>query len=103
MSLSHVTPPGQSQSKYDRLIARAQKVQPAKTVVVHPCDETSLKGASDAAHSGLIIPILVGPSRKIKDVAREYKVDIGSFEIIEAEHSEGAAAEAVQLIREAKG
>src|SRR4051812_27706936 len=103
MSLSHVAPPVQSQSKYDRLIARAKQVQPAKTIVVHPCDETSLKGASDAAHAGLIVPILVGPSRKINEVARECKLDIASFELIEAEHSDAAAAKAVQLIREAKG
>ena len=33
-------------SKYERLIALAKQVPPATTVVVHPCDETSLRGAS---------------------------------------------------------
>ena len=32
-------------AKYDYLIARAKRVPAAKTVVVHPCDETSLRGA----------------------------------------------------------
>ena len=32
-------------SKYERLIARAKEVPPATTIVVHPCDETSLRGA----------------------------------------------------------
>jgi len=32
-------------AKYERLIARAKQVPPATTIVVHPCDETSLRGA----------------------------------------------------------
>ena len=47
-------PPG---TKYERLIARAQSVPAAKTVVVHPCDETSLRGAIEAANAGLINPM----------------------------------------------
>src|SRR5260370_12382201 len=34
-----------AQSKYDRLIDKAKEVPAAKTVVVYPCDETSLRGA----------------------------------------------------------
>ena len=34
-------------AKYDYLIARAKQVPAAQTVVVHPCDETSLRGASN--------------------------------------------------------
>jgi phosphate acetyltransferase len=44
--------PIQTHAKYDDLIARAKQVSPATTVVVHPCDETSLRGAADAAASG---------------------------------------------------
>jgi hypothetical protein len=32
-------------TKYERLIARAKQVPAAITVVVHPCDETSLRGS----------------------------------------------------------
>ena len=39
-------------SKYERLIARAKQVPAATTVVVHPCDETSLRGAIEAAEAG---------------------------------------------------
>ena len=31
-------------SKYDRLIAKAKSASAATTIVVHPCDETSLRG-----------------------------------------------------------
>jgi hypothetical protein len=46
-------------AKYEHLIARAKLVPAMKTLVVHPCDETSLRGASEAAEMGLITPVLV--------------------------------------------
>jgi phosphate acetyltransferase len=90
-------------TKYDRLIAKAKEVPAATTIVVHPCDETSLRGAVEAAEAGIIIPILVGPAAKIAAVAREHKLDIRRFEIVDVAHSEAAAAKAVQMIREGKG
>jgi phosphate acetyltransferase len=102
MAISQVAP-AQPHAKYDRLIARAKQVPPAKTVVVHPCDETSLRGAIEAAEAGIIVPILVGPAGKIAAVARERNLDISRFEIVDAAHSDDAAAKAVKLIHEAKG
>jgi phosphate acetyltransferase len=90
-------------AKYERLIARAKQVPAATTIVVHPCDETSLRGAAEAAEMGIIVPVLVGPAGKIAAVAREHRVDIGRFEIVDVAHSDAAAAKGVELIREAKG
>lgn len=90
-------------AKYERLIAKAKGCRPATTMVVHPCDETSLRGVVEAAEAGIIIPILVGPANKIAAVAREHKLDIRRFEIVDVAHSEAAAAKAVELIREGKG
>jgi phosphate acetyltransferase len=90
-------------SKYERLIARAKQVPPATTIIAHPCDETSLRGPVEAAQAGLIIPILVGPTGKISAVAREHGIDIDRFEVVDAPHSEAAAAKAVALIHESKG
>ena len=90
-------------SKYERLIANAKKVSPATTVVAHPCDETSLRGPVEAAEAGIIVPILVGPAGKISAVAREHRIDIDRFEIVDAPHSEAAAAKAVALIHESRG
>src|SRR5246500_405836 len=94
---------GRLHSKYDRLIAAAKAIPPAATIVVHPCDETSLRGVVEAASAGLIKPTLVGPAAKIRDVAAKHGFDIGSYEIVDAPHSEAAAARAVELIHEAKG
>jgi phosphate acetyltransferase len=94
---------GRSHSKYDRLIAAAKSIPPAATLVVHPCDESSLRGVVEAAVVGLITPTLVGPVQKIKEVASRHGIDIAAFEIVDAPHSEAAAAKAVELIHEAKG
>src|SRR6187200_2262159 len=90
-------------SKYERLIANAKKVPPATTVVAHPCDESSLRGAVDAAELGIIKPVLVGPAAKIAAVADEHGIDIKGCQIVDAPHSDAAAAKAVELIRESKG
>ena len=92
-----------SPSKYDRLLARAKSVTPASTMVVHPCDESSLRAAIEAAEAGLIQPTLVGPASKINAVARQHQFDISRFEVVDAPHSDAAAAKAVQMIHEAKG
>ena len=90
-------------SKYDRLIAAAKAVPPVPTVVVHPCDETSLRGAVDAAEAGIIRPVLVGPASKIASAAARHNINISGYEIVDAAHSEEAAAKGVELIHAAKG
>ncbi len=90
-------------AKYERLIARAKQVPPVTTVVVHPCDESSLRGAIEAAAEGIITPILVGPAAKIAAVAAAHKIDIDGYEIVDAPHSEAAAAKGVELIRQGRG
>lgn len=92
-----------SPSKYDRLIAAAKAVPAALTVVVHPCDETSLRGVVDSAAAGIIKPILVGPETKIRETASQFGLDISGFEIVDAPHSEAAAAKGVELVHAAKG
>jgi phosphate acetyltransferase len=94
---------GPPPSKYDKLISLAQEVPPASTVVVHPCDEASLRGPCEAAGLGIITPILVGPADKITAVARQHGIDISRYQLVDAPHSEAAAANAVQLIHEGKG
>src|SRR3979411_1003739 len=92
-----------SATKYDRLIAEAQAVPPAPTIVVHPCDETSLRGVVDSAAARIIQPVLVGPEERIRDTASKCGLDISGFEIVDAPHSEEAAAKGVELIHAAKG
>jgi len=90
-------------SKYDRLIAAAQEAPSAVTIVAHPCDETSLRGALEAAEKGLIVPVLVGPEARIRKVADDNELDLKAHEIVDVPHSHAAAAKVVALIREGKG
>jgi phosphate acetyltransferase len=91
------------ESKYEKLISLAKEVPPATTVVVHPCDETSLRGPCEAAELGIIVPILVGPTAKISAMAKQHGIDISRYQLVDAEHSYAAAAKGVQLIHEGKG
>ena len=71
-------------TKYDRLIAAAKAIPAATTIVVHPCDESSPRGAADAAEAGIIKPTLVGPAAKIKAAALKHNIDISGFELVDA-------------------
>lgn len=88
--------------KYELLLARCRSLEPIPTAVAHPCDETSLSGAVEAASQGLIVPLLVGPLDKIQSVANSAGIDIAKFQIVDAPHSHASAAKAVALLREAK-
>ena len=91
-----------SHEKYQRLIDTAKALPPVATAVVHPCDESSLSGAVDAAKLGLIRPILVGPKARIQALAHKLKLDIAGDELADAPHSHAAAAKAVELVRAGK-
>jgi phosphate acetyltransferase len=86
--------------KYEQLLNACRHLDPARAAVAHPCDEASLGGAVEAARLGLIVPILVGPAERIRAVAAQHGLEIGSFRLVDAPHSEAAAAAAVRLIRE---
>jgi phosphate acetyltransferase len=88
--------------KYERLIARCKGLTPALCAVAHPCDESSLRGAVEAAQMGIIKPILVGPKARIEAVAAQFGLDILAFDVVDAPHSEGSAEAAVRLAREGK-
>ncbi len=88
--------------KYQRLLNACKSLPPTPTAVAHPCDETSLRGAVDAAALGLIAPTLVGPKARIEALAKEFDIDISGLPIVDAPHSHASAECAVQLVREGK-
>ena len=88
--------------KYDLLIAACKSLPPVATAVAHPCDESSLRAVHDAAQRDLIAPILVGPRARIQALAKQHRIDISKFEIVDAPHSEASATAAVALVREGR-
>ena len=103
-----VKPAGTSENrpgaKYDRLITAAKGVPSVSTIVVHPCDESSLRGAIDSAQAGIIKAVLVGPAARIRDAAAKHDLDISGCEIVDTPPTEAAAAaKGVELILEGRG
>src|SRR5438552_16457045 len=92
----------QGHEKYQRLLDFCKSLPPTTVAVAHPCDESSLRGAVDAARLGLIAPILVGPKARIEAVAKQYDIDIAGLPIVEAQYSQESAAKAVELVRQGK-
>jgi phosphate acetyltransferase len=88
--------------KYERLLALCKGLPAACTAVAHPCDETSLRGAVEAADMGILVPILVGPRARIEAVAKQHGLDIRRFEIVDAPHSHASAEAAVRLAGQGK-
>jgi len=85
--------------KYERLIAATKSLDTLRTAVAHPCDESSLRGALEAAAAGMITPILVGPREKILNVAKSTDLKLEGIEIVEVPHSQAAAEKAVEIVR----
>jgi phosphate acetyltransferase len=88
--------------KYEQLLAKCSSLDPIPTAIAHPCDETSLSGAVEAANKGLIVPILVGPRAKIISAAESAEIDLHNIQIVDVPHSHAAAFKSVELLREAK-
>jgi phosphotransacetylase len=88
--------------KYERLLERSKSLAPVPTAVAHPCEESALTGAIEAAHSGLISPILVGPASKIAEIAKAANLDLSNLEIVDAAHSVESAKKAVDIIKEGR-
>jgi phosphotransacetylase len=85
--------------RYERLLERCRGLEPLPTAVAYPCDETALGSVLEAAQLGLITPILVGPAKKIAEVAREARFARNDVRIVDVPDSRAAAAKAVELVR----
>ena len=85
--------------KYEQLLTRCRALEPVPTAVAHPCEASALAGALEAGEKRLIVPILVGPVAKIREVAQRSGLDLGQSRIVDAPHSHASAAKAVELVR----
>lgn len=99
------TPPASTQQRhdaYEALLRRCQALEPVPTAVVYPCEATALTGAVEAAEARLIVPILVGPQKKIREVASAAGLNIEPYAIEDTPDSRTAATRAVELVRAAR-
>ena len=82
-----------------QLVQKAQGLVPLRTAVVHPVDGVSLEGAIAAARAGLIVPVLVGPEKRIRAAAGEAGIDLSPYTLVPTAHSDEAAAKAVAMAK----
>src|ERR1700747_567914 len=82
------------------MLTKCKNLKPVPTAVAHPCEESALSGAIEAANLGLIVPILIGPRDKIEATAKAAGLDISKYQIVDTPHSHASAAKAVELLRE---
>src|SRR5437016_6974458 len=88
--------------KYERVLARCKDVPPITTAIAHPCDDVSVSAVVEAAHAGILRPILVGPADRIRRVAKDLRLDIDACPVEDAAHSQASAARAVELVRQGR-
>jgi phosphate acetyltransferase len=81
------------------VLDRAANGAAVATAVVYPVDAASLLAALDAASTGLIVPVLIGPAARIQTVAKAAGKDITAFRLIDAADGRAAAEQAVALAR----
>ncbi len=84
-------------ARLDALLASVAHLPAVRCAVVHPCDIESLRGAVNAAHFGLIIPVLIAPEAKLRATAEAAGVDLSGMEIRSVEHSVAGADLAAEL------
>lgn len=85
--------------KYEQLIERTKGIPAIPCAVAHPCERHALEGALLAAERGIIVPILVAPSPKLRRIAEEAGLSLEGIELVDVPHSHAAAAKAVELVR----
>src|SRR5277367_2628252 len=77
--------------KYEQMLETCKNMKPIPTAVAHPCEESALAGAIEAAKRGIIVPILVGPREKIAATAKSAGIDLSKYQIVDAPHSNASA------------
>ncbi len=85
---------------FDRLLARAEPLEPIRTAVVVPESGDSLAGALLAARHTLITPILVGDRERIMRTAAAIGADLSGIRIEQADDPDAAAARSVAMVHD---
>ena len=92
----------QTHRQFDAILKRAKALPALRTAVVWPDEAQALQGALLAQSHGLIVPVLVGPTARMRALAAEIGADLGAIELVEASDEQAAAEQAVALAREGK-
>ena len=86
-------------ARYKKLLARATGRPAATAVFAQPVHAESLQSAATAAESGFLRPVLLGPEKTIREVARQNNIDLLRCRLIDVPHARAAVARAVEMAR----
>jgi phosphate acetyltransferase len=67
----------------DRVIEKCRDLDPTPVAIVSPLSEVSLTGAVEAARARLVTPYLVGPGGKVASLARDHRIEIAAYPIVD--------------------
>lgn len=82
------------------IIESCASCPPLRTAVVHPVTDHTIEAVNLAVKAKLIEPVLIGPKARIAKAAKEAKIDIKKWELIDCEHSHDAASRACKMAGE---
>ena len=85
------------QARLRSLLAQGGGLPAVRCGVVHPCDADSLRGALEAAKADLIVPLLIGPEARLREIAERSGIDLTGIEIEPVPHSHAAASRAAEM------
>lgn len=83
---------------YHQLIRACEGLEPIRMGIVDPSDPEPLAHVIHAAQRKLILPVLIGAEREIRDTARAAGIDISSYPIVSTDNGY-AAAHSVEMAR----
>lgn len=86
-----------SKSCFEKAISSCADCPPLRTAVIHPVRAEDIEVVFAASKEGLISPVLIGPKARIEAAAKEAKIDISAWELIDVEHSHAGAAKGAEM------
>jgi phosphate acetyltransferase len=89
-----------TRTHFPRFVERVRHIAAQPAAFVFPCDRDSLQLALAASFTSTLAPLLVGPERRIRDVAVKAGLDLGRLPIVDTDDTpRSAALRAVELAR----
>ncbi len=82
---------------YEDVMKACRDLGKIKVAVVHPVQDNVIEAVMEAVEEGLIDPVLIGPTEKIKKACKDFGIESAHFTIVDAEHSHEAAAKAAAM------
>jgi phosphate acetyltransferase len=80
-------------------MGRAEGIAVAAAAYAYPCDSQTLRAALDSRDAGLVIPVLVGPERRIRDLAEAQGMDLAECRFVDVKQHRESLQRAVAMAR----